>query len=134
MQYAVKERNHTMVVMGYYSLPNNKVLHCSKLKAYADDNIDMTKKFEICFEMGRKQYGKRRKYWLPKFSLFPTLFLKGFSLRVAKSQDCVNDSMKIAFSNLGGKEENVWLSDHHFYLFLRVFYLSKDKFQYFRYM
>ena len=34
-------------------------------------------KFEICFVKGRKQCGKRRKWWLPALSPFPTMFSKG---------------------------------------------------------
>ena len=39
--------------------------------------------------MGRKQWGKRRKCWLPAFSPFPTMFSKGYLFRVVKSHDCV---------------------------------------------
>ena len=39
--------------------------------------------------MSRKHSGKRRKYWLPAFSSFPTIFLKGFFFRVLKSWDCL---------------------------------------------
>ena len=37
----------------------------------------------------RKDYGKRRKCWLPAFSPFPAMFSEGFLLRVIKSLDCV---------------------------------------------
>ena len=40
-------------------------------------------------EMSRKHSGKRRKYWLPAFSSFPTIFSKGFFFRVLKSWDCL---------------------------------------------
>ena len=39
-------------------------------------------KTKICFEKSRKHCG------LPEFSLFPTMFLKTFCLRVIKSQGC----------------------------------------------
>ena len=45
-------------------------------------------KLEISFGLGRKHCGKRRKCWLPAFSLFPTMFSKGF-FKVIKSWDCV---------------------------------------------
>ena len=56
------------------SIPNSKVLDWSKLKAFAEDKINVTekKKNEICLGMGRKHCGKRRKSWLPVFSPFPT--------------------------------------------------------------
>ena len=38
-------------------------------------------KIEICFGKGRKHCGKRRKCWLPAFSPFPTMFLKGFFIQ-----------------------------------------------------
>ena len=55
-------------------------------------------KTETHFEMGKKRCGKRRKCCLPAFSLFPTMFSKGFFFRVVKSRDCV------------GKSQIIWLS------------------------
>ena len=46
-------------------------------------------KTENLFGMGGKNCGKRRKSWLPAFSLFPTMFSKGLFFRVVKSLDCV---------------------------------------------
>ena len=37
--------------------------------------------------MGRKHCWKRRRWWLPAFSPFPTMFSKGFFFRVVKSRD-----------------------------------------------
>ena len=45
-------------------------------------------KFEICVWKGIKHCGNRRKCWLPAFSPFPSMFLKGF-LKVVKSMECV---------------------------------------------
>ena len=70
------------------SLPNDKILDQSKLKAFADDKINVKKKNEICSGKGRKYCGKRRKCWLPAFSPFPTMFSKGLFPRVVKSRDC----------------------------------------------
>ena len=39
---------------------------------------------------GRKCCGKWRKCWLPAFSPFPTMFSKGFILRVVKTKECVS--------------------------------------------
>ena len=63
------------------SLPNDKRLDPSKLKAFADEKIDVTKKIG----KSRKHCRKR----LPAFSPFPTMFSKPFLLRVVKSRDCV---------------------------------------------
>ena len=51
-------------------LLNNKILDWSKLKAFADEKINVTKKIEICCGKGRKHCEKRRKCWLPAFSPF----------------------------------------------------------------
>ena len=68
------------------SLPNGKILDQSK--AFTDDKIIPTQKIEICVVMRRKHCGKRRKYWLPAFSPFATIFSKAFFSRGFKSQDC----------------------------------------------
>ena len=40
------------------SLPNDKIFDWSKLKTVADDKINMSEKFKICFGKGRKIVGK----------------------------------------------------------------------------
>ena len=57
------------------SIPNVKISQWSKLKAFEDSKINMTK-YKICFVKGRKHCGKRTKCWLPEFSPFPTMFSK----------------------------------------------------------
>ena len=69
------------------SLPINNILDLSKLKAFADNEINVTENLK--FGKGRKHCGKMRSCWLPAFSPFPTMFSKGFFLRVVKSRDCV---------------------------------------------
>ena len=49
----------------------------------------------MCFDNGRKHYGKRRKCWLPAFSPFPTMFSKGFFFKVVRSWDCVVKSQTV---------------------------------------
>ena len=56
------------------SLPNNKILNLSKLKAFADDKINVSQKLK--FGKSRKHCRKRRKCWLPAFSFFPQCFQK----------------------------------------------------------
>ena len=67
----------------FNSVPNNKLLDFYKLKAFADDKIQnkCNPNIKTCFEKDRKHCWKRRKCWLPAFSL-PTLFSKDFFLRV----------------------------------------------------
>ena len=114
-----------MMISIVNSLPNDEILEWSKLKAFADVKINVTKisKFVLkteenivgkgenagnqhfilfphCFQKlsfsgllkaravwkrvkRKKMLWKRRKYWLPAFSLFSTMFSKGFSYRVA---------------------------------------------------
>ena len=62
------------------SLPNDKIYDRSKLKAFADDNINVEKKIEIGVGKGRKHCGKRRKMLLT--SIF------SFSLNVFKRPFC----------------------------------------------
>ena len=70
-----------------YSLQYNKFLNLSKLKAFADGKCDS--KIEIFLGKGRKHCGKRRKCLLSAFSPCPSMFSKGFPLRVVKRHNCV---------------------------------------------
>ena len=75
----------------YYinTLPNDKNVDFSKVKAFANNKSNVTQKLKFALGKGRKYCGKRRKCWIPAFSPFPTIFSKGFFLRVVKSWDCV---------------------------------------------
>ena len=76
----------------FNSLPNDKILDWSKVKAFADDKRNVIEKLKFVFGKGRKHCGKRRKCWLPAFSPFPTMFSKGFLYRVVRSRDYVVES------------------------------------------
>ena len=52
------------------SLPNDTFLDWSKLKAFADDKINVTEEIEFVFERIENIMGKKRKCWLPKGSFF----------------------------------------------------------------
>ena len=72
------------------TLPNDKILNLSNLKALADYKINVTEKLELCFGKGRKHSGKRRKCWSPAFSPFPhNVFKRPLILSVVKCSDCV---------------------------------------------
>ena len=71
------------------SLPNDKYLDWSKLKAFADDKSNVAEKLKFVLGKVEKHCGKRRKCWLPAFSPFPTMFSKEFYFRVVKSRDCI---------------------------------------------
>ena len=80
-----------MLEMGVLTntLPNNKILGQSKLKAFADDKMNMAEKLK--FVLGRVEniVGKGENVGYQHFLLFPQYFSKGFFRRVVKSRDCV---------------------------------------------
>ena len=57
------------------------------IESIADDNIYVYQKLTFVLRRVENLVGKKRKCWLPAFSLFPTMFSKGFFQRVVKSQD-----------------------------------------------
>ena len=71
------------------SLPIDKFSGWSKLKAFADNKINVTEKLK--FILGRVQniVGKGENDGYQHFQLFPTMFSKGFFFKVVKSWDCV---------------------------------------------
>ena len=60
----------------FNSLPNDKILDSSKSKAFADDKINMTRKFK--FKLGRAEniVGKGEIAGYQQFLLFPQCFQK----------------------------------------------------------
>ena len=77
------------------SLPNDKISDWSKLKASADDKINVTEKLKFLLERVENIVGKGRNCWLPAFSPFPTVFSKGFLYRVIQSRDCVEKELSL---------------------------------------
>ena len=72
------------------SLPDDKSLDKSKLKAFADDKRNASQKLKFVLRRAGNIVGeKREKFCLPVFSPFPTMFSKALYLRVVKSQNCV---------------------------------------------
>ena len=59
-----------------YSLPNDKILDLSKLKAFADDKMNVPKKSK--FALGRVENiaGKGENFGYQRFLLFPQCFQK----------------------------------------------------------
>ena len=68
--------DYTYVQSDHNSLPNNKILNLSKFKAFADDNIILTKKLK--FVLGRVEniVGKGKNAGYQHFLLFPQCFQK----------------------------------------------------------
>ena len=71
------------------SLPSANILNWSKWRAYTNDKVNATEKWEICSGKSRKHSGKRRKCWSPAFSSFSTIFSKGFFFNVVESRNYV---------------------------------------------
>ena len=58
-------------------LPNDKILDCSKLKAFADDKINVTQKLKVSLESVENIVGKAENAGYQHFPLFyPQCFQK----------------------------------------------------------
>ena len=66
---------------------NDKMFDMTKLKAFADDKLNIAKMTIPLKKKSRKQCWNRRKFWLPAFAPFPKVF--SFLFRVIISRDCV---------------------------------------------
>ena len=64
------------------SLPNNKILDWSKLKAFADDNLYEAQMMIYVFDWAGKIVGKGENAGNQHFSPFPTMFSNALFLRV----------------------------------------------------
>ena len=73
---------------GFNSLPNDKILDWSKLKAFADDILNVNQKLK--FNLGKVEniVGKGENAGYQHFLLFPECFQKA-SFLGSLSQDCV---------------------------------------------
>ena len=78
-----------MVKNQFNSLPNNKILDLSKLKAFADNNLNVYQKLKFAFERVENIVGKGENAGYQHFLLFPQYFQKASFSRVVKSRDCV---------------------------------------------
>ena len=58
----------------FKALPNDKILDWPKLKSLADDNLNVAKMMISLYGRAENIMVKRRKWWLPAFSPFPTMF------------------------------------------------------------
>ena len=59
-------------------LPHDKILGLPKLKASADDKLNVTQDMNVFFQRMENIVGKEQKCWLPAFSSLPTMFSKVF--------------------------------------------------------
>ena len=79
---------HRLLLVAIMTLPNEKKMDMTKLKAFADDNLNIAKMTISLFDKVENTVGKRRKCLLPACHLL-TVFSKAFFIRVVKSRDCV---------------------------------------------
>ena len=80
--------SHALMKRGlnaFNPLPNHKILDLSKMKAFADNNKNVSQKWKVALERIVNNCGERRKCWFPAILPFPTMFSKAFFLRVIKS-------------------------------------------------
>ena len=66
------------------TLPNNKFLDCSKLKAFADEKINMAEKLHFVLGWVENIVGKEENDGYQHFLLFPQCFQKAFSSHASK--------------------------------------------------
>ena len=92
-----KRRNCSLRAISPFPTMFSKDLFCRHVKTRAclekskSISVRKTKVTEKsnCFVKGRKHCEKRRKCWLPAFSLFLAMFSKAFIVRVNKSKQFV---------------------------------------------
>ena len=73
-----------IVLFDLNSLANDKILDWSKLKAFADDKINLNKKLKHVLQRVENIEGKGENAGQPAFSPFPAMFPKAFFSRGVK--------------------------------------------------
>ena len=68
----------------FNSLPKDRILDLSKLKALADDILNVNQKFRFALERKENIVGKRENAGYQHFLLFPQCFQKASSLGLLK--------------------------------------------------
>ena len=58
------------------SLPNNKILDCTKFKAFANDKMNVTQRLKFVLEMVETIWEKEKMPGYKHFLLFPQCFQK----------------------------------------------------------
>ena len=71
----------------FNSFPHNKIFDQTKLKAFADNKLNVTKMIISVFDRVETLWGKEK--LLVQAISFPTIFLKGFFSRPIKRCHCV---------------------------------------------
>ena len=73
----------------YTSLSNDKILDVTKLKAFADNKLNIAKMTIFLFDRVENTGGKGENAGCQHFLLSPPVFSKALFFRVVKSRDCV---------------------------------------------
>ena len=73
-------------------LPNDKILDVTKLKAFADDKMNVAQMMISVFDRMENIVGKGENAGYQHFLLFPQCFQKASLLGFVKSRDCVAKS------------------------------------------
>ena len=68
-----------------------RILRLVQIESIFRQQNEFDLKTEILFGMGRKHWGRWRKWSLPAFSPFHPMFSRGIFFRVVKSRDCVKE-------------------------------------------
>ena len=76
----------------FNSLPNEKILDVTKLKAFADNKLNVARMIISLLVRVQNTVGKGENAGLPAFSPLPTVFSTALFFRVVKSQDRVEES------------------------------------------
>ena len=69
--------------------PNSKIYDWSKLKAFADDRINVTEKLKFVLGKVKNNEGKGKNAGYQHFLPLSTMFSKGVFFKIVKSWDCV---------------------------------------------
>ena len=77
------------------SLPNDKIVDWLKLKAFADDKINVTEKLKFVLGREENNLGKGENAGYQHFLLFPKCFQKASFSRSVKSGLCGKESKRI---------------------------------------
>ena len=88
--------------------PNDKILDCSKLKAVADDNINVTKKLKVVSERVEIIVGKGENAVNHHFLLFLQCFQKPAGLGSLKLELNCHGGLVVRASTSGGRGFDPW--------------------------
>ena len=79
----------------FNSLPNDKILDWSNLKAFVDDKIKVTENLKFVHGRVENIVGKGKNTGFQHFVLFPLMFSKSLFLKVVKSWDYMVKSSRV---------------------------------------